>query len=263
MEVMWSGDLDKLTDTPLQHAAIAVHLATEYNLGPAVRKRALYELLRQEDFAQARPWSKCGKEVDVYPDLVPEGIAAYEEVEGISRSPFIQYADFLLLFLVRIRLQSEWRTTTKTAHGVSDFCPNAIDGCKALSEHPVLWPKVVKEFEIIGLIDPLSAFQKIHEYDWEAQGYCKSCIEGIKRWCADEQVRIWTLLDGWLTGRRGPARDGSVGAEGDDSEGAVGREDRDEQTFPEAQQPSGDAASNSLVPRIRQSTRKRFKTNVA
>lgn len=221
MDVMWSSDLDKLTDTPLQYAALAVRLAHKYELGPNIRKRALYELLRREDYAQTEPWLKHHGRSESFRDLILPSATADGNPEDSSNLHFVSQEDLILLILVRQRLQSEWYTMTMSPRGISDFCTNAINGCKAPLEHPILWNKVAKALETlrVALVDPLKGLQRIRGYDWEGEGYCDTCVTAVECWCADEQVRLWTLLDEWFCANTGPAAaDGRESEDGDNAE---------------------------------------------
>ncbi|KAI0086007.1 hypothetical protein BDY19DRAFT_962508 [Irpex rosettiformis] len=200
IEAMWSFDLVKVTDTPLQDASIVLQLARNYDLSLDVRKRALYEILRQEDYGVEAEWYTAYSPFAPEPPTATVNGKPSEEVPSSSSSSFIATTDLFILIVARKRVASMWYTTTGSPHGITDFCQNAINGCLAPSEHPVLWNKVVKTYDMckVGLIDPLKGLQRIREFDWKGEGYCDSCVVALKKWCADEQVRVWKLLGEWF-----------------------------------------------------------------
>ncbi|KAI0085308.1 hypothetical protein BDY19DRAFT_966513 [Irpex rosettiformis] len=201
IEAMWSSDLDKVTDLPLQDAPTVLQLAKKYDLSLDVRKRALYEILRQEDYGIEAKWYTAHSPfAPELPTATVNGIPS-AKVPSSSSSSFIASTDLFILIVARKRVASMWYTTTESPRGIADSCQNAINGCLAPSEHPVLWNKVVKTYNMckVGLIDPLKGLQRIREFDWKGEGYyCDSCVAALKKWCADEQVRVWRLLGEWF-----------------------------------------------------------------
>jgi hypothetical protein len=183
LAVMWSSDLDKVTDTPLEFASIAAQLAT-YNL-PGIRKRALYELLRQEDFGQANLEPETEEKDDSDP---------YHITSALPRN------DLLLLVLARQKVHQEWISTIQNPQHRKGDCVHST--CTSFKRAQVrqVWEKNVERSPLfkLGLLDPLLALRKIANLDWKSFGYCSDCISSLQTWCMDEQIRYWKLLDNWF-----------------------------------------------------------------
>ncbi|KAI0701089.1 hypothetical protein BC835DRAFT_1325057 [Cytidiella melzeri] len=184
--VMWSADLAKVTGEALPDAAIAAQLAAVYNL-PTMRKRALYELLRQENYSQA----------DTLLDT--QATAALSDKEP-TMTDALPRNDILLLALARQHVQDEWFSILREPRGLTGTCTVEVCKTRDRSQAHRVWEKKVLRTALLkfGLTDPLVALQIVGKLDWNQCGYCVHCIASIQRWSAEEQIRVWKLLDQWL-----------------------------------------------------------------
>ncbi|KIM74682.1 hypothetical protein PILCRDRAFT_698792 [Piloderma croceum F 1598] len=155
-------------------AAEAMLLGRMYDV-PGIVKRASYELLRTSGLSHADPDVPCHDQMH------------QRSAEYINR-----------LVTVRRKLVHFW-----VDWGLNTFldsvCTSTVE-CTAESNGQAIHDKLTlssglfKEF----VYDPVCGLRALIEADWEAQGFCTSCVEKRRASWVIAREKVWGQLDGWL-----------------------------------------------------------------
>ena len=198
---LWPSDLHKLSPVRTPYAAEAVVLARMYNI-PTVLKRAFYELLRSESFAQHRI-------KDDADGPVPDG----SRIIGNAR---LSHADIVRLISTREKLQKAWillaatppsptaypcmlqQTTPANAaystHEARERCASATQNAAALWMEWVLDSGLFENW----MYDPVCGLERLSILDWESSGLCSACVMTRRQLWSRKREEIWESLDMWL-----------------------------------------------------------------
>ncbi|KAJ7818971.1 hypothetical protein B0H14DRAFT_2837789 [Mycena olivaceomarginata] len=170
LEDMWSPALANLSTEEIQHATESVLLARECE-PPAIRKRALYELVRLAGYGQS------GR-------------------EGVSPQ------DFRALVKAREHLTAAWMQTMNPYSLDLLVCARSASAAgdaeapRCTTADPLLSGKAHHKLEY--LYDPLCGLHALIEADWAAEGYCDACVKLRREVWANRREKIWDNLDIWL-----------------------------------------------------------------
>lgn len=207
---MWPGDLHKLSPLRTPHAAETVVLARMYDL-PAVLKRAFYELLRSEGFAQQ---SVVGPSSNTPADS-PSTEVTLDGSRLVGKAK-LSHADLVRLITTREKLSLAWTLLVGTPPSSASLpCmlqhttgPNALYSTNAARERcaaatrnsAAIWAEWVLDSGLFEtwMYDPVCGLERLSVLDWESSGYCSSCVMSRRQLWSRKREEIWENLDVWL-----------------------------------------------------------------
>ncbi|GJE90615.1 hypothetical protein PsYK624_067590 [Phanerochaete sordida] len=202
LESLWPSDLHKLSPVRTPHAAETVAIARMYGL-PAVLKRAFYELLRSEGFAQKGVAAAAA-------DGTP---ADGSRLLGRAK---LSHADLVRLVTTREKLQMAWTLLVGTAPSPAAFpcmLQQTTDANTAYSTHSArerceeacrnsaqIWAEWVLDSGLYEswMYDPVCGLERLSVLDWENSGFCSACVMTRRQLWARKREEIWENLDAWL-----------------------------------------------------------------
>lgn len=196
---MWPNDLHKLSPVRTPYAAETVVLARTYDV-PSVLKRAFYELLRSEGFAQQ------GINVD----------GAALDGSRLVGNARLSHADLVRLVTTREKLSMAWTLLVGSAPSPASFpcmlqhttasnaaysTNTARERCAAAcTNSAAIWAEWVLDSGLFEnwMYDPICGLERLSILDWENSGYCSSCVMTRRQLWSRKREEIWENLDTWL-----------------------------------------------------------------
>ncbi|EKM50970.1 uncharacterized protein PHACADRAFT_262875 [Phanerochaete carnosa HHB-10118-sp] len=212
LESLWPSDLHKLSPVRTPHAAETVVLSRMYSL-PAVRKRAFYELLRSEGFAQ-RGVDDNGGGGSGGSGALPDG-TLLDGSRLLGRAK-LSHADMVRLVTTREKLQMAWTllvgtapspaafpcmlqqtTSANTAYSTHAARKRCSDACRSSAQ---IWAEWVLDSGLFEnwMYDPVCGLERLSVLDWEHSGFCSACVMTRRQLWARKREEIWDNLDTWL-----------------------------------------------------------------
>ncbi|KAI0701086.1 hypothetical protein BC835DRAFT_1325040 [Cytidiella melzeri] len=197
---IWPPELPCVTPARVPYAAETVVIARTHNV-PALLKRAFYELLRTEGFAQ----------MDLNLPNRQEKSADGSDVIGRAE---LGRADLMRLVTAREKLGKAWAALVGSAPSDAVLpCPlqapdqqsRAIDPIRhrcaeAWKNNASIWNRKVMEpgFFERWMLDPICGLDRLAAMDWSEAGFCSNCVRARRGLWQREKEDIWTNLDTWL-----------------------------------------------------------------
>ncbi|KIP03245.1 hypothetical protein PHLGIDRAFT_95065 [Phlebiopsis gigantea 11061_1 CR5-6] len=209
---MWPADLHKLSPVRTPFAAETVVLARMYDM-PAVLKRALYELLRSEGFAQQ---SVVGPSTNATTDTPKAGGEAALDGSRLVGKAKLSHTDLVRLITTREKLSLAWTLLVGSPPSATSLpCmlqhttdPNVLyttnaarERCAAATRNAAtLWAEWVLDSGLFEtwMYDPVCGLERLSVLNWESSGLCSSCVMARRQLWSRKREEIWENLDVWL-----------------------------------------------------------------
>jgi hypothetical protein len=155
-------------------AAEAMLLGQMYDV-PDIVKRASYELLRTSGLSHVDPDVPCHDQMH------------QRSAKDIDR-----------LVTVRRKLAYFWVEWGMNAF-LDSACTSTVE-CAAVSNGQAIHDKLTLGSGLFKgfMYDPICGLRALIETDWEAQGFCTSCVEKRRASWVIAREKVWGQLDGWL-----------------------------------------------------------------
>lgn len=203
LTTMWSDKLSCVTLSRIPYAAETVVISRKYNV-PSLLKRAFYELLRSEGFAQMNVSDRDNENAET---LSVDG----RDLVGHAR---LGRADLLRLVVAREKLSKSWISlagfaSVEPGHSLPtiDWSESeALDGstegrcAMAWKETAALWAEKVIESGFLEdwILDPICGLEQLGELDWLEAGFCVKCVETRQNTWRRKREELWEELGAWL-----------------------------------------------------------------
>ncbi|KZV72674.1 hypothetical protein PENSPDRAFT_683577 [Peniophora sp. CONT] len=191
---IWPSDLDSISGERqgyTKDAAAALQIAKDANV-PQIRKGALYELLRTENFGQ-----------DDENPMLP--VATYNALTRARQLCATFWMDLLLKPPPRSK---ECQESERERPGGRSRCATRRTGCS----YPMWFAIVEKEKLRDHWLDPVAGFDALEELEIPNEnnnGICVACSASWKELWADKGSEFWDKLDEVLGTTPTPAPDGT------------------------------------------------------
>lgn len=186
LEETWPSSIESLSTTYTSAFAIETVVLARDRQVPDIVKRAIYELVRTQDFV--REFRQKG-----------------EDAIGKS-SATLSLSEFMAIVEVRELFSSLWTSFALSPMDPSQYCQPSASTAPSSSRcaagnptsHLIAHAKLVHFSGILEAyqLDPISGLQALIDAPWKEEGVCAECVSSWKDVWGKARQEIWTELEG-------------------------------------------------------------------